>query len=84
MLGAVTVTMLDKALASARHPATKQATFEEQDVALAWLRGDINGAQVRTVLGHKGQTGYYSFLNRCLRAAYTEGRLVETKISTTG
>ena len=77
------MTMLDKALASTRHPATKPATSEEQDVALAWLRGDINGAQVRTALGHKGPTGYYSFLNRCLRAAYTEGRLVETKANTT-
>lgn len=49
-------------------------TPEHQDLAIAWLTGEISYKQIETVLGISG-SNIYNFLAMSIRAAYKDGRL---------
>ena len=63
-----------KAAHSARRGATGKATQEEEDLALAWLRGEITFTQASAALGVRGSS-LLGVLAVALRRAHQKGRL---------
>lgn len=52
----------------------------DPDVAIAWLKGEIRGAQIGKALypnnpGWSNSTNIYSFINRSVMAAYEQGKI---------
>ena len=72
------MSLLDKALAVERI-ARKNCviTAEHMELAVAWLRDDINLKQVERALALGGSQPPYSFLARVIRQAFAQGLLIE-------
>jgi len=66
-------TLLEKAKSYGRQ--SRPASREEEDLALAWIRGEVATSQAMAALNIKGQTGTGHALARALRSAYTSGRI---------
>lgn len=69
-------TLLDRALAHEQTPRKLRVPIkpEEVDVALAWMRGDINLGSVTKAYNHSGGTSLYR-IAVCLREAYRQGQI---------
>ena len=74
------MTLVDKAKAfTPNKPGPKVArTSEHIDLAISWLKGEIDTAQVSHIL-ERSYNGVLGWLSNTLRLAYQQDRIVETK-----
>lgn len=74
-------TLLEQIQATPFYKSNRSTKITDPDVAIAWLKGEVMGAQIAKTLWPDKQplsssaTKVYCFLNRSLREAYRQGKI---------